>query len=531
MTEFSNLSARTYNAAFRSLLSGLALVVGLLAAAPADAFNFFDVARRAKELSTEKYKAQTSRLPKELRELKFAEYQQIQLRRDKYHWADGKLPFQLTFNHQGMAFDLPVKINEVDAGGIREIKYNPDDFEFGPRKPDAKALKDLGFAGFRVLYPLNDPAKRDDELVSFLGASYFRVVGKGQVYGISARGLAIDTAVASGEEFPRFTEFWIARPANQDKHIVIYALLDSPRATGAYRFTITPGETTSVQVRSRLYLRAPVSKLGIAAMASMYMFGANQPSATMNYRPEMHDSDGLAFHAGNGEWLWRPLNNPKRLAHSSFAVENPRGFGLQQRGRAFSQYEDIDDRYELRPSLWVEPEGNWGKGQIELVEIPTADETNDNIVAFWVPQEQPKPGTALDLNYTLQWTRNEAGYHDPKLARVLQTRRSIGENKGPDLIRRPDGSIALLIDFSAPPPAKPKDPPVPVSLSFSTNGNADVVENSLRHNPATGGWRVTLRVKVKDASKPVEMRAGLVNGQQAVSETWSYQLPANDTAQ
>ncbi|MDX3904769.1 MAG: glucan biosynthesis protein G [Pigmentiphaga sp.] len=509
----------------------MALSAGLLSASPAGAFDFFDVARQAKQLAGEKYKAPTSQLPKELRELKYGDYQQIQAKRDKYLWADSRSPFQIAFHHQGMAFDLPVKVNEIDAEGVREIKYDPADFDFGPRQPDPKLLRDLGFAGFRILYPLNDPAKRDDELASFLGASYFRMVGKGQVYGISARGLAIDTAVPSGEEFPRFREFWIARPANSDKHVVVYALLDSPRATGAYRFTIHPGEDTTVEVRSRVYLRAPVAKLGIAAMTSMYLYGAAQPSGTLNFRPELHDSDGLAFHSGNGEWLWRPLNNPRRLANSSFAVENPRGFGLQQRARDFRQYEDLDDRYDLRPTLWVEPSGNWGKGRIELVEIPTADETNDNIVAFWVPEQQPKPGTALDLNYTLRWTRNEAALQDPTLARVLQTRRSTGETKGADLIRRPDGSTAFVIDFSEPAPAKPKDPPLPVSLNFSTGGNADVIENSLRRNPVTGGWRVTLRIKVKDTTKPVEMRANLVNGQTPVSETWSYQLPGYETGE
>ncbi|WP_281279081.1 glucan biosynthesis protein G [Pigmentiphaga humi] len=514
------------------MLSALALTVGLLAAAPASAFDFFDVTRRAKALANEKYKAPSSALPKELRELKYADYQQIRIKPDRQLWADGRTTFQVAFLHQGMAFDLPIKINEIDAEGVREIKYDPDDFDFGTRKPDLKQLKNLGFAGFRVFHSFGDRAnKRDGELASFLGASYFRVAGKGQVFGVSARGLAIDTAVASGEEFPRFREFWIARPANNDKHLVIYALLDSPRATGAYRFTINPDEDTTVQVRSRVYLRAPVGKLGIAAMSSMYLYGSAQPSSAANFRPELHNSDGLGIRAGNGEWLWRPLNNPRRLASSSFAVENPRGFGLQQRSRDFRLYEDLDERYDLRPSLWVEPEGDWGKGRVELLELPTSDETNDNIAAFWVPESPPKPGAALDLNYTLRWTRNETALADAKLARVLQTRRSTGETRGADQIRRPDGSIALMVDFSAPVPAKPKDPPLPVSLNFSTSGNADVLENSLRRNPVTGGWRVSLRLKVKDPAKPVEMRAALVNGQNPVSETWSYQLPGYETGE
>jgi glucans biosynthesis protein len=225
-----------------------------------------------------------------------------------------------------------------------------------------------------------------------LGASYFRVVGKDQVYGLSARGMAIDTALPSGEEFPRFTEFWIERPKPGEKQLVIFALLDSPRATGAYRLTLRPGTDTIVDVKSQMYLRDKVTKLGIAPLTSMFLFGANQPSKVLNYRRELHDSSGLSIHAGNGEWIWRPLNNPKHLSVSNFTVENPRGFGLLQRGRNFSHYEDLDDNYDKRPSAWIEPEGDWGKGSVDLVEIPTADETNDNIVAFWSPEKLPEPG-------------------------------------------------------------------------------------------------------------------------------------------
>lgn len=532
MTESSHSAHRGFARATRSLIVGLLAFSSVVAVSSANAFNFYDVARRAKELSTEKYRAPTSSMPKELRDLKFTDYQQLKHKPEHYHWSDSKQGnFQLAFHPPGMYFDLPVRINEIDAEGVRQIKYNAEHFDFGQRKLDPKQLANLGFAGFKILFPLNDPKNRQDEVASFLGASYFRVVGKGQEYGISARGLAIDTAVPSGEEFSRFTEFWVSRPANSDKHIVVFALLDSPRATGAYRFTITPGEETTVDVKARLYLRAPVAKLGIATGTSMFLYGANQPSPALNFRPELHDSDGLAFHAGNGEWLWRPLNNPKRLSTSSFAMENPRGFGLQQRNRDFMRYQDLDDHYENRPTMWVEPEGNWGKGRVELIEIPTADETNDNIVAFWVPETQPKPGAAFDLDYKLRFTKQEAKLRDPKLAYVLQTLRSAGENKGTDLIRRPDGTTAFMVDFTSPATAKPKDPPLPVSLAFSTNGNADVVENSLRRNPATNGWRVTIRIRVKDATKPVEMRAALMNDQKAVSETWSYQVPANDTAE
>ena len=207
--------------------------------------------------------------------------------------------------------DVPVRINEITAKGVEKVRYSPEMFEFGNVEIEPAALENLGFAGFKVLYPLNKPDKAD-ELMTLLGASYFRVIGKDQVYGLSARGLAIDTALPSGEEFPRFREFWIERPEADRRNLVIYALLDSPRATGAYRMVVTPGKDSTVDVKARIYLREPVEKLGIAALTSMYLFGANQPSELLNYRPQLHDSEGLAIHTGADEWIWRPLNKDRK---------------------------------------------------------------------------------------------------------------------------------------------------------------------------------------------------------------------------
>ncbi|MGE8311338.1 MAG: glucan biosynthesis protein G, partial [Pseudomonas protegens] len=336
-----------------ALVTGSALVC-LLGAGQLMAFNLDDVSVKAKDLAGQKYEAPRSNLPNEFREMKFADYQKIRFLTEKAEWADQKTPFKLSFYHQGMHFDTPVKINEISANTVTEIKYDPNRFDFGDVKFDPKATEKLGYAGFRVLYPINK-ADKQDEIMTMLGASYFRVVGKGHTYGLSARGLAIDTALPSGEEFPRFSEFWIQQPKATDKHLVIYALLDSPRATGAYRLTLRPGADTIVDVKARVFLRDKVGKLGLAPLTSMYLFGANQPSKVLNYRRELHDSSGLSIHAGNGEWIWRPLNNPKHLAVSNFSVENPRGFGLLQRGRDFSHYEDLDDRYDKRPSAWIEP--------------------------------------------------------------------------------------------------------------------------------------------------------------------------------
>jgi glucans biosynthesis protein len=472
------------------------------------AFSLDDVSAKAQELAGQKFEAPRSNLPNEFREMKFADYQKIRFRTEKAEWADQKTPFRLSFYHQGMHFDTPVKINEITATTVEEIKYDPSRFDFADVTFDPKATEQLGYAGFRVLYPINK-ADKQDEIMTMLGASYFRVIGKGQTYGLSARGMAIDTALPSGEEFPRFREFWIQRPKPTDKHLVIFALLDSPRATGAYRLTVRPGTDTVVDVKSRMFLRDRVTKLGVAPLTSMYLFGANQPSKVLNYRRELHDSSGLSIHAGNGEWIWRPLNNPKHLAVSNFSVENPRGFGLLQRGRDFSHYEDLDDRYDKRPSAWIEPKGDWGKGTVDLVEIPTADETNDNIVAFWSPEKLPEPGQPLDFSYRLHWTLDEASLHSPDSAWVKQTLRSTGDVKQSNLIRQPDGSVAYLVDFEGPSlQALPEDADVRSQVSVGENG--EIVENSVRYNPETKGWRLTLRLKIKDSKQATEMRAALV---------------------
>jgi glucans biosynthesis protein len=464
------------------------------------AFSIDDVANKAKSLAAKSYEAPKSNLPSVFRDMKYADYQQIRFNHDKAYWAKLNTPFRLEFYHQGMYFDTPVTINEVTATAVRKIKYSPDFFNFG---------------------------NINHEIVSMLGASYFRVIGAGQVYGLSARGLAIDTALPSGEEFPRFREFWIERPQPKNNWLVVYALLDSPRATGAYRFIIRPGRDSVVDVESKVYLRDKVGKLGIAPLTSMFLFGPSQPSPTTNYRPEMHDSNGLSIQAGNGEWIWRPLNNPKHLAVSTFTTENPKGFGLLQRGRDFSRYEDLDDRYDLRPSAWVTPKGNWGKGRVELVEIPTSDETNDNIVAFWTPEQLPAAGKEMNFKYSILFTRDENKLHGKGSAWVQQTRRSTGDVKQANLIRQPDGTIAFVVDFAGDEMSK-LAADTPVSAQASIGDNGEIVENSVRYNPVTKGWRLILRVKLKDEKKTTEMRAALVNGDKTLSETWSYQLPANE---
>jgi len=450
-----------------------------------------------------------------LQDLNYDQLRDIRFRPDKAVWRDAKLPFELAFFHLGSHFDHPVKINELVGDTSREIRFDPALFDYGANKIDPTRLRGLGFAGFRAHYALNTPKYKDEVLV-FLGASYFRALGKGQIYGISARGLAVDTGLASGEEFPRFVEFWIERPGPQATTLTFYALLDSKRMTGAYRFVLKPGVETSVDVKVRFFLRENVTKLGIAPLTTMFFFGENQRTTRDDYRPEVHDSDGLSIQSGTGEWIWRPLVDPKRLLVTSFALTNVAGFGLMQRDRDFSSYQDLEARYDLRPSAWIETKGKWGAGRVELVQIPSPDETNDNIVAYWVPEGAPAPKQALDYEYRILWQKETATR--PPLAWVTQTRRGRG------YMRSDDGTIGFVIDFDGPALKKlPGD--AEVEAVVSVDGNAEVKEAITHPNEITGGRRMTLRFTRTDPAKPVELRAFLRTRTGVVSETWSYIVP------
>jgi len=479
------------------------------------AFGFNDVALRAKGLAAAPFKKPATSLPKELQDLSYEQYRDIRLKPEKTLWRNSGHSFEIGFFHQGYRYDLPVKISEVTSQKTREIRFDPEAFDYGANKIDPKVAHELGFAGFRVHYPVNTP-KYKDEVLAFLGASYFRALGKDQLYGASARGLAIDTALNSGEEFPRFVEFWIERPKPTVDELVIYGLLDSPRAAGAYRFVLKAGVETVLDVKARFYLRDNVGTFGVAPLTSMFCFGENQRPERDDYRPEVHDSDGLSIHSSNGEWIWRPLANPKRLLVTSFAVTDPQGFGLMQRDREFSHYEQLEARYDLRPSVWVEPKSPWGAGRIELVQIPAPDETNDNVVAFWIPDTPPRPKEPYDVEYRLLWQRETDAR--PAQSWVVQTRRGHG------YVQKPDNSIAFVVDFDGPALRK-LAPETGVEGVISVDPNGELLESTTRRNDVSGTWRVSLRVRRLDDNKPLELRAHLRGNHSTLSETWSYIVP------
>ncbi|MDO9435799.1 MAG: glucan biosynthesis protein G [Hydrogenophaga sp.] len=477
--------------------------------------------QQAQTLAKEPFRANSDKLPEPLLNITYDQLRDVRFNTDQSLWRASNLPFEAQFFHLGLYQTDPVRIHELlPDGRVNHLPYRSADFNYGKNTFDTSQWGDLGHAGFRLHYPLNGQAYKD-ELVVFQGASYFRALGVGQGYGLSARGLAIDTVSGSGEEFPRFSEFWLQQPAAGANEVTVLALLESPRATGAYRFVIRPGQQTTTTVNARIFLRAgagPVNTLGIAPLTSMFLSGENQPMSS-DFRPEVHDSDGLMIAGGDGEWLWRPLQRPKAITVSSFTLQNPRGFGLMQRDRSFANYEDVEARYERRPSAWVKPLGNWGAGRVELVQLSTPDETHDNIVAYWVPAQLPAAGQPLELSYELAWQGDNQ--QRPPASWVTQTRRGYGFSKltAAEQASQPQ----YVIDFAGPAlEALPADAPVKAVVTADANGQ--ILQTLAYPNPATRTWRVTVRVARVDPAKPVELRAFLQHNNDTVSETWTHLL-------
>ncbi|HEX5508685.1 MAG TPA: glucan biosynthesis protein G, partial [Pseudolabrys sp.] len=374
----------------RQFIAGSAATISVLGrnsrveAADGGTFAADMVRKQAQELANKPYAAPDNSLPDEFKKIDYDAYRSIRFIPQRALWRDEGLPFQVQFFHRGWIFKDRVTVYVVSNGKAQLIPYSPDLFNLGKLKPPAPQI-DLGFAGFRLHAKINRPDYYD-EVGVFLGASYFRAVGKGQVYGMSARGLSIRTGDPKGEEFPAFKTFWIEKPAQHSTSIVVHALLDSPSAAAAFRFTIRPGDTTIYDTEMTLYPRTDIAESGIGTGTSMFLFDANDRVGVDDFRPAVHDSDGLAMHSGRNEIIWRPVSNPRTLQLSYFGDVNPRGFGLMQRERDFFAYDDLESHFEKRPSLWVEPIGDWGEGNAQLVEIPTKEEIHDNIVAFWRPK-------------------------------------------------------------------------------------------------------------------------------------------------
>jgi glucans biosynthesis protein len=449
-------------------------------------------------------------VPEFLRKLTYDESRKIEFNPARTWWRGERLPFQLQFFHPGFVNDQTVQLHELVGRTVRNIEFRRNLFLYDHLNLSGSIPDTMGFAGFRILYDLNKPG---DELGAFQGASYFRFLCEKAVYGLSARGLAIDTAEPGGEEFPVFEDFWLQKPAKDASAFVVFALLDSPSITGAYRFEIHPGRDTVVAVRAALYRRNAVKVIGLAPLTSMFWYGENSRTTHGDFRPEVHDSDGLLLQRGSGEWLWRPLENPDKVRVTSFADENPRGFGLLQRDRNFDHYQDLEAHYDARPSAWVEPVGNWGPGAVRLVEIPTPDETNDNIVAFWVSARQPVADEAFEFEYRLHWFLDSASR--PPAGFVAATRLS-------DVQKQP-GLTRFLIDFDGTYlRSRYVDPAIEPVVTIGAGASLVPGTVTLQKNPYNGTWRVTFAVKPDGSGQPIELRCFLRKEPHVLTETWSY---------
>jgi glucans biosynthesis protein len=474
-------------------------------------FTFAAVVRHAADLAQSPYAPDRPALPDSLADLDFDKHRDIRFQPEQSLWRAEGLPFQVQFFHRGFLFKDRVKVNTVEDGQVKPVAFGHGMFDYGKNQVPDELPADLGFAGLRLMYPIN----RDDlfdEVGVFLGASYFRAVAQGLNYGITARGLAIDTGLASREEFPVFREFWIRKPDRDATAIELYALLDSDSLTGAYRFIIHPGSETLVEVKARLFFRKSVQKLGIAPLTSMYFHGESTDRFVDDFRPEVHDSDGLLIETNYGERIWRALANPVGLRISTFQVESPRSYGLFQRDRAFASYQDLEAHYQNRPSLVVEPQGNWGKGKVELVEIPSNAERYDNIAAYWTPDRSPEAGDSLDLAYRLRFAKDlESGMQG---GRAVATRIGAG---GTDLLD--SGVRKFVVDFAGPTLGQlPAETQVEAIVS-STSGQLS--KPVVQHDPELPGWRLFFEL-TPDGGAPADLRAFLRAGDDVLSETWSF---------
>lgn len=496
------------------------LVAMLLLPSVTQAFDFNDVIDKARKLAGQDYQPPPS-IPQFLQDLSYEQYQGIRFKPENSLWASSKSRFQVMLVSPGLYSKSPVRLHVVDAQGLHNIPYRKSNFTFATDNLAHQVPADLGYAGFKLTYPLHS-ADTQNQFLVFAGASYFRAVGRGNTFGLSARGIAVDTGLPSGEEFPSFTEFWLVRPSAQDEVMSIYALLDGKRLTGAYRFDVRVGDATVIDVKTHLFPRDTMQMLGVAPLTSMFFYGSNTGRPVGEWRPQVHDSDGLLIHdGGSGEWLWRPLLNPRSLKMDYFRTENVRGFGLMQRQDRFNDYADFGAHYQHRPSAWVTPKGDWGNGKIVLVQLPTPNETNDNVVAFWTPEEPVKKGQDLTFDYQLKFGARHVAAS--QTGQALDTYVGDGNKIGGGNV---EGAYRLIVDFGGG-TLDALAASAAVTSNVTAGGDGKVIEHFVEYLAPVKRWRLSILARPADG-QPLQLRAFLKKGEETLSETWSYEIPVNN---
>jgi periplasmic glucans biosynthesis protein len=495
-------AARTHAAEDTRTPSHVASFGGAHTAGPALPPAYFEELKQHARALAERPAAPVPKLqlPDVLSQLGYDAYRKIRFRPERSLWRGEPGRFEVQFFPPGFEYRDGVLVWVIDGGSPRRIPFSSDWFSYEglDAPPDGAGLE---FTGLRIHAPLNHESYRD-EVVAFHGASYFRPLGKGDVYGLSARGLALDLGAPGPEEFPVFSQLYLVRPDAEDDYIWLLGLLESRRITGAYAFRIQPGPTTMMEISAELFPREPVPGLGVAPLTSMYLFGEDELSRFGDFRPEVHDSDGLVSWSEDGEWLFRPLRNPPQNMVSSFRLNAPRGFGLVQRDRDFDHYQDLEAHYQDRPSVWVEPLAGFGEGSLRLLEIASDTEATDNVAMAWVPDDVSD--APRSLRYRLHVGRS-ADARSPA-GRVLGTR--IGHTQK---------GARFVVDFVG--SGLGQRDAVQAVIS-SVRGR--ILEQHVEVNRFTEGLRASFEVSAESAAKDVELRAFLRSKADVLTETWSY---------
>lgn len=469
-------------------------------------FDATTVRARARAIAAQPYTPRPE-IPESWRTLSYDQYRKIWFDARNALWENTDRPLRVDVFPPGLYFPQAVEVNVVEGNTARPLRFDMSVFDTTDKFPDVEIDETLGYSGLRLRAELEKPGIFQEYAV-FQGASYFRGIGTGEIYGLSARGLALKTGDPAGEEFPDFTAFWLETPAPGSATQILHALLDSPSCTGAFRFEITHGTVLRMAVEAEIFAREDITHLGLAPLTSMFLFDDTMRQRFSDFRPAVHDSDGLLIHNGAGEVIWRQLSNPLNLQISAFSDNNPRGFGLCQRKRAFSDFNDLEALYHNRPAVWITPGEGWGAGSVTLVEIPADLEIYDNIVCYWRPSQRLKAGEAHRLTYTLDWGADPVAPSANVPVKVLNT--AMGG--------RPEGGQIIAIDFADSPDVPEDLGDVEIILRSSTGTTTPGI---VQRNPATNGPRLAFTFNPGDAEL-VEFRAQLRLNGDPLSEVWLY---------
>jgi len=500
------------------------LTVSRAVAQREDIFGYRDVVGKAEALSKQPFAAQIQDISPDLQNLDYDLYRRIRFLPEKSVWKT--LPYRLGFFHPGYYFKRRVIFHNIEKDRVRDIPFSPDYFYYDKPIP---FTGHEAFVGFKAFVPSVQPGIQD-EFMSFLGASYFRAIAKGLHWGLSSRGLAVNPGINGPEEFPDFREFWMREPSSGEDYVEFYALLDSESVTGGYEFVVRYGTTTTMDVKATLFIRKKPEALVLAPLTTMFYFGNNtvnkptlkpdyQPTGktefSMNktdfkrreFRPQVHDSDGLLLDTVSGEKLWAPFDNPKSVSVRRFS--NVLSYSILQRDRNLSDYLDREAEYHLRPSVTVIPKSDFGPGFVRLLEIPSNDEYTDNVVAGWELQNPPEQGGSYEYAYQMKWRGDEP---DTNQFRVLSTtvRPSPGLNETRFAIEygKPEGGEAI---------------PVAELRPYIVTGVGAQVKD-VQFTPTDRGWLVGFTIFNPNSTQLLDISCVILRHETFCSEKWQYLL-------